>query len=52
MTEQIQSSVTFAVPDFDDADGIRSTEIEVTVQMDGDLHDTAQVVEALQHPLA
>jgi hypothetical protein len=31
------SSVTFRVPDFIDADGIEYTDIEVIVEMDGDI---------------
>jgi hypothetical protein len=48
----MQSVMIFTVPDFVDADGIEYTEIEVVVQMDGDIHDTVQVIEALQRPLA
>jgi len=35
-----QSSVTFRVPDFIDSDGIEYTDIEVIVEMDGDIRDT------------
>ena len=50
MSEQ-NSSVTFSVPDFVDADGIQYTDIEVIVEMDGDIRDTVQLVKALEHPL-
>jgi hypothetical protein len=39
-----QSSVTFRVPDFIDSDGIEYTDIEVIVEMDGDIRDTVQLV--------
>jgi hypothetical protein len=40
-----QSSVTFRVPDFVDADGI-----EVIVEMDRDIRDTVQLVKTLERP--
>jgi hypothetical protein len=46
------SSVVLRVPDFTDVDGVEYTDIEVIVRMDGDIHDTVQVVEALQRTLA
>jgi hypothetical protein len=46
-----QSSVTFPVPDFIDADGIEYTDIEVIVEMDGDIRDTVQLVKTLERPL-
>jgi len=46
-----QSSVTFRVPDFTDSD-VQYTEIEVIVEMDGDIRDTAQLVKTLERPLA
>jgi len=39
------------VPDFIDADGIEYTDIEVIVEMDGDIRDTVQLVKALERPL-
>jgi hypothetical protein len=39
-----QSSVTFRVPDFIDSDGIEYTDIEVIVEMDGDIRDTVHLV--------
>jgi hypothetical protein len=50
MSEQ-NSSVTFSVPDFVDADGIQYTDIEVIVEMDGDIRDTVQLVKTLERPL-
>jgi hypothetical protein len=46
-----QSSVVFRVPDFIDADGIAYTDIEVIVEMDGDIRDTVQLVKTLDRPL-
>ncbi len=46
-----QSSVVFRVPDFTDADGIVYTDIEVIVEMDGDIRDTVQLVKTLERPL-
>jgi hypothetical protein len=48
---QGSSSVTFRVPDFVDADGIEYTDIEVIVEMDGDIRDTANLAETLQRPV-
>lgn len=45
------SSVSFRVPDFVDADGIEYTDIEVVVEMDGDIRETTNVAEALQRPM-
>jgi hypothetical protein len=42
---------TFRVPDFIDADGIEYTDIEVIVEMDGDIHDTVQLVKTIERPL-
>jgi hypothetical protein len=47
----MQSSVTFRVPDFVDDDGIEYTDIEVIVEMDGDIRDTVQLVKTLERPL-
>ena len=46
-----QSSVVFRVPDFVDADGIAYTDIEVIVEMEGDIRDTVQLVKTLERPL-
>jgi hypothetical protein len=46
-----QSSVVFRVPDFVDADGVEYTDIEVIVEMDGDIRDTVQLVKTLERPL-
>jgi hypothetical protein len=45
------SSVTFRVPDFVGADGVEYTDIEVIVEMDGGIRDTANVAETLQRPM-
>ena len=39
------------MPDFIDADGIEYTDIEVIVEMDGDIRDTVQLVKTLERPL-
>jgi hypothetical protein len=39
------------VPDFVDADGIAYTDIEVIVEMEGDIRDTVQLVKTLERPL-
>jgi hypothetical protein len=46
-----KSSVVFRVPDFVDPDGIEYTDIEVIVEMDGDIRDTVQLVKTLERPL-
>jgi hypothetical protein len=45
------SSVSFRVPDFVGEDGVAYTDIEVIVEMDGGIRDTAHVAEALRHPV-
>jgi hypothetical protein len=45
---QPTSSVIFRVPDFVDADGIEYTDIEVIVEMDGDIRDTVQLFKTLR----
>jgi hypothetical protein len=45
------SSVVFRVPDFVDSDRIAYTDIEVVVEMDGDIRDTVQLVKTLERPL-
>jgi hypothetical protein len=51
MKNEKQSSVVFRVPDFVDADGIEYTDIEVIVELDGEIRDTVQLVKALERPL-
>jgi hypothetical protein len=51
MSKEPTSSVVFRVPDFVDADGIEYTDIEVIVEMDGDIRDTVQLVKTLERPL-
>jgi hypothetical protein len=46
-----QSSVVFRVPDFTNVDGVEYTDIEVVVEMDGDIRDTVQLAKTLEHPL-
>jgi hypothetical protein len=45
------SSANFRVPDFVGEDGVEYTDIEVIVEMDGDIRDTADVAETLQRPV-
>jgi len=45
------TSVSFRVPDFVGEDGIEYTDIEVIVEMEGGIRDTAKVAEALLRPL-
>jgi hypothetical protein len=45
------SSVTFRVPDFVGDDGTEYTDIEVIVEMGGDIRDAANLAESLQRPL-
>jgi hypothetical protein len=45
------SSVSFRVPDFVGEDGVEYTDIEVIVEMDGDIRDAVQLVKALERPL-
>ena len=51
MAEQTQSGVTFTIPDFTDSDGIFYSEIQIVVQMDGDIRDAVKIVGTLQAPL-
>jgi 6-phosphogluconate dehydrogenase len=44
------SSVVFHFPDFI-ADGVEYTEIQVIVEMDSDIRDTANLAEMLQRPM-
>ena len=45
------SSVSFRVPDFVGEDGVEYTDIEVIVEMDGDIRDAVQLVKTLERPL-
>jgi hypothetical protein len=51
MSTEQKSSVVFRVPDFVDADGIAYTDIEVVVEMDGDIRSTAELVKTLERPI-
>jgi hypothetical protein len=42
------SSVSFRVPDFVGEDGVEYTDIEVIVEMDGDIRDAVQLVKTLE----
>jgi hypothetical protein len=44
-------SVSFRVPDFVGEDGVEYTDIEVIVEMDGDIRDAANLADSLQRPL-
>jgi hypothetical protein len=46
-----QSSVVLRVPAFIDADGIEYTDIEVIVEMDGDIRGTANLAETMLPPV-
>jgi hypothetical protein len=48
---QSTSSVSLRVPDFAGEDGVTYTDIEVVVEMDGDIRDTVQLVKTLERPL-
>jgi hypothetical protein len=45
------SSVSFCVPDFVGEDGVVYSDIEVVVEMDGDIRDAVQLVKTLERPL-
>jgi hypothetical protein len=51
MKNEMQSSVVFSAPDFVDDDGIKYTDIQVVVEMDGDIRETAQLVKTLERLL-
>ncbi len=48
---RLTSSVGFRVPDFVGDDGIDYTDIEVIVEMDGDIRDAVQLVKTLERPV-
>jgi hypothetical protein len=45
------SSVSFRVPDFVGRDGVEYTDIEVIVEMDGDIREAVQLVKTLERLL-
>jgi hypothetical protein len=45
------SGVTFRVPDFVGEDGVEYTDIEVIVEMDGEIRDAVHLVKTLERPL-
>jgi hypothetical protein len=45
------SSVSFRVPDFVGEDGVEYSDIEIIVEMDGDIRDAVNLAESLQRPL-
>ena len=45
------SSVSFRVPNFVGEDGVEYTDIEVILEMDGDIRDTVHLVKTLERPL-
>jgi hypothetical protein len=45
------SSVSFRVPDFVGENGVEYTDIEVIVEMDGDIRDAANLADSLQRPV-
>jgi len=45
------SSVSFRVPNFVGEDGVEYTDIEVIVEMNGDIRDAVQLVKTLERPL-
>jgi hypothetical protein len=51
MSKEQSSSLVFRVPDFVDSDGIEYTDIEVIVEMDGDIRDTVNLSDVLQRPV-
>jgi len=44
------SIVSFRVPDFVGEDGVEYTDIEVIVEMDGDIRDATKLADSLQQP--
>ena len=51
MSKEQTSSVVFRVPDFVDPNGIAYTDMEVVVEMDGDIRETVKLSDALQRPI-
>jgi hypothetical protein len=45
------SSVSFRVPDFVGEDGVEYTDIEVIVEIDGDIRDAVHLVKTLERPV-
>jgi hypothetical protein len=48
---QRTSSVSFRVPDFVGEDGVVYSDIEVIVEMDGNIRGTVNIAESLQRPM-
>jgi len=48
---QATNSVSFRVPDFVGEDGVEYTDIEVIVEMDGEIRDAVELVKTLERPL-
>ena len=46
----MQKRVSFRIPDFVGDDGTVYSEIEITIQSDGDVHDAVQLVKTLERP--
>ena len=45
----MQGSVSFRVPDFVGEDGVKYTDIEITIQSDdGDMHDAVRLIQTLE----
>ena len=49
--EPQESSVSFRVPDFVGEDGVVYSDIEVVVEMDGEIRDAANLADSLQRPV-
>ena len=49
--KQGTSSVSFRVPDFVGEDGVEYTDIEVIVEIDGDIRDAVHLVKTLERPV-
>ena len=51
MKAHATSSVSFRVPDFVGEDGVVYSDIEVIVEMDGDIRNAVNLAEALRRPM-
>jgi hypothetical protein len=49
---QSTSSVSLRVPDFVGEDGVTYSDIEVIVEMEGEIRDAVQLVKTLERPLS
>jgi hypothetical protein len=47
---RLTSSVTFRVQDFVGEDGVEYSDIEILVELDGDIREAAKVAESLRRP--